>query len=694
MSFENEKTFRQRPYHAEYTSSRLITEVKQRRARLVLGWVTAWEHRVPLPPFLFYNALNKILGQLIYSEDEKTFKQRPYHAEYTSSRLITEVKQRRARLLIYSEDEKTFRQRPYHAEYTSSRLITEVKQRRARLVLGWVTAWEHRVPLPPFLFYNALNKILGQLIYSEDEKTFRQRPYHAEYTSSRLITEVKQRRARLVLGWVTAWEHRLIYSEDEKTFRQRPYHAEYTSSRLITEVKQRRARLVLGWVTAWEHRVPLPPFLFYNALNKILGQLMSFENEKTFRQRPYHAEYTSSRLITEVKQRRARLVLGWVTAWEHRVPLIYSEDEKTFRQRPYHAEYTSSRLITEVKQRRARLLIYSEDEKTFRQRPYHAEYTSSRLITEVKQRRARLVLGWVTAWEHRVPLPPFLFYNALNKILGQLIYSEDEKTFRQRPYHAEYTSSRLITEVKQRRARLVLGWVTAWEHRVPLPPFLFYNALNKILGQLIYSEDEKTFRQRPYHAEYTSSRLITEVKQRRARLVLGWVTAWEHRVPLPPFLFYNALNKILGQLIYSEDEKTFKQRPYHAEYTSSRLITEVKQRRARLLIYSEDEKTFRQRPYHAEYTSSRLITEVKQRRARLVLGWVTAWEHRVPLPPFLFYNALNKILGQLIYSEDEKTFRQRPYHAEYTSSRLITEVKQRRARLVLGGVTAWEHRDS
>ncbi|KYB28345.1 hypothetical protein TcasGA2_TC032590 [Tribolium castaneum] len=56
-------------------------------------------------------------------------------------------------------------------------------------------------------------------------------------------------------------------------------------------------------------------------------------------------------------------------------------------------------------------------------------------------------------------------------------------------------------------------------------------------GQLIYSEDEKTFRQRPYHAEYTSSRLITEVKQRRARLVLGWVTAWEHRVPLPPFLF-------------------------------------------------------------------------------------------------------------------------------------------------------------
>ena len=35
--------------------------------------------------------------------------------------------------------------RPYHVEYTSSRLITEVKQRRAQLVLGWVTAWEYWV---------------------------------------------------------------------------------------------------------------------------------------------------------------------------------------------------------------------------------------------------------------------------------------------------------------------------------------------------------------------------------------------------------------------------------------------------------------------------------------------------------------------------------------------------------------------
>ena len=44
------------------------------------------------------------------------------------------------------------------------------------------------------------------------------------------------------------------------------------------------------------------------------------------------------------------------------------------------------------------------------------------------------------------------------------------------------------------------------------------------------------------------------------------------------------------------------------------------------------------RPYHVENTGSRPITEVKQRRARLVLGWVTAWEHRVQLASsFLFF---------------------------------------------------------
>ena len=46
---------------------------------------------------------------------------------------------------------------------------------------------------------------------------------------------------------------------------QRPYHAEHTSSRPITEVKQHWAQSVLGWVTAWEHWVLLASlFLTFN----------------------------------------------------------------------------------------------------------------------------------------------------------------------------------------------------------------------------------------------------------------------------------------------------------------------------------------------------------------------------------------------------------------------------------------------
>ena len=45
--------------------------------------------------------------------------------------------------------------RPHHVENTGSRPITEVKQRRARLVLGWVTAWEYRV-LQAFLYFTFL----------------------------------------------------------------------------------------------------------------------------------------------------------------------------------------------------------------------------------------------------------------------------------------------------------------------------------------------------------------------------------------------------------------------------------------------------------------------------------------------------------------------------------------------------------
>ena len=47
-----------RPYNVESTSSRLITEVKPHLARLVLGWVTAWEYLVLQTSFLLRQILN------------------------------------------------------------------------------------------------------------------------------------------------------------------------------------------------------------------------------------------------------------------------------------------------------------------------------------------------------------------------------------------------------------------------------------------------------------------------------------------------------------------------------------------------------------------------------------------------------------------------------------------------------------
>ena len=44
--------FRRRPYRVECTGSLLTSEVKQRRARSVLGWGTAWEDLRVLSAFM------------------------------------------------------------------------------------------------------------------------------------------------------------------------------------------------------------------------------------------------------------------------------------------------------------------------------------------------------------------------------------------------------------------------------------------------------------------------------------------------------------------------------------------------------------------------------------------------------------------------------------------------------------------
>ena len=53
------------PYHVQSISSRPITEVKQCRAWLKLGWETAWEHKLLLP-FRLNSEMNKQLNVLFY----------------------------------------------------------------------------------------------------------------------------------------------------------------------------------------------------------------------------------------------------------------------------------------------------------------------------------------------------------------------------------------------------------------------------------------------------------------------------------------------------------------------------------------------------------------------------------------------------------------------------------------------------
>ena len=65
--------------------------------------------------------------------------------------------------------------RPYLVEYTSSRPITEVKQPRARLVLGWVTAASFYF-LSFFNFGNSLDVITEVSILAQSENTIRE--YH------------------------------------------------------------------------------------------------------------------------------------------------------------------------------------------------------------------------------------------------------------------------------------------------------------------------------------------------------------------------------------------------------------------------------------------------------------------------------------------------------------------------------------
>jgi hypothetical protein len=63
--------------------------------------------------------------------------------------------------------------------------------------------------------YTIIRYVLSLLFpvgFSFFQVVFRRRPYRVEYTGSLPTSEVKRHRARLVLGWGTAWEHPRVLS--------------------------------------------------------------------------------------------------------------------------------------------------------------------------------------------------------------------------------------------------------------------------------------------------------------------------------------------------------------------------------------------------------------------------------------------------------------------------------------------------
>ena len=177
-----------------------------------------------------------------------------------------------------------------------------------------------------------------------------------------------------------------------------------------------------------------------------------------------------------------------------------------------------------------------------------------------------------------------------------------------------------------------------WHTHVSLNILFFWRS--KTNKNIIY------FSQRSNRAECTRSRPITKVKQRRARIVLGWVTAWELRVVLAffyfPIYFIFLNNQLLTIYNLSIEKKMF---CYNTTITSHYINLIFAHTYVSLNILflwpSNTNKNityFSQRSNRAECTRSRPITKVKQRWARIVLGWVTAWELRVVLAFFYFSN--------------------------------------------------------
>ena len=144
---------------------------------------------------------------------------------------------------------------------------------------------------------------------------FRRRPYCVDCARFVSASNVKRHRARKVLGRGTASDDLRVLSVLSGTWSCSPDHRQRRSLRHAygSGHAPRRRCFQTAFCMAW-------PGLAWPWLGPASGlasthpAFLLFRNMS--RRRPYRVECTGSLSTSEVKQHRARLVLGWGTAWE------------------------------------------------------------------------------------------------------------------------------------------------------------------------------------------------------------------------------------------------------------------------------------------------------------------------------------------------------------------------------------------
>ena len=206
-----------------------------------------------------------------------------------------------------------------------------------------------------------------------------------------------------------------LVSQHHISSRWRPYRVECTGSLPTSEVKRRRARLVLGWGTAREDLRVLPAFALHTS-NEATGPARTHPRAHTHTHthtaththahtRAHGATHNGAHTHTHTRththtHRLARTRTQAQTQAQRHRHTMTQKQRHTRTHAPARKRGPGSEGGGTVQGRRV-----DKHHVGYRWRPYRVECTGSRPTSAVKRRRIRLVLGSGTAPEDLRVLP-------------------------------------------------------------------------------------------------------------------------------------------------------------------------------------------------------------------------------------------------------------------------------------------------